>query len=63
MRIKSKIKNFILKTIAWTVTCTALLAGIALDSESWVPLIALTVCGAYLALFSYANNWFEGRFD
>ena len=56
-------KNKILKAIAYIAGTLWIISACAIDSESWIPTIVCAVCTAYLALFSYANNWFEDRLD
>lgn len=56
-------KNKVLKAIAYIVGTLWIISACAIDSESWIPTIVCAVCTAYLALFSYANNWFEDRLD
>lgn len=52
-----------MKAIAYIVGTLWIISACAIDSESWIPTIVCAVCTAYLALFSYANNWFEDRLD
>ena len=56
-------KNKVLKAIAYIVGTLWIISACAIDSESWIPTIVCAVRTAYLALFSYANNWFEDRLD
>ena len=56
-------KNKVLKAIAYIVGTLWIISACAIDSESWIPTIVCAVCTAYLALFSYANNWFEDRLN
>lgn len=58
-------KNKVLKAIAYIVGTLWIISACEIDSESWIPTIVCVcaVCTAYLALFSYANNWFEDRLD
>lgn len=52
-------KNRILKLWAYTNFILFLFFACAIDSESWIPTIIVCITGAKLALFGYANNWFE----
>jgi hypothetical protein len=56
-------KNKVLKAIAYIVGTLWIISACAIDSESWIPTIVCVICTVYLALFSYANNWFEDRLD
>lgn len=62
-RIKSKIKNFILKTITTVAGCTFLFMACALDSPSWIPFILCVVSAVWLVLFSYANGYIDERIE
>jgi hypothetical protein len=54
-------KNFILKALAWLNTISFLLSACALDcDEVWPwPSVICSINLAWLALFGYANNWFD----
>lgn len=56
-------KNKILKAIAYVVGTVWIISACEIDSESWIPTIVCAVCTAYLALFSYANDFWEGYYD
>ncbi len=56
-------KNFILKAIAYICFMVWITAACFVDSDSWIPFIIVCATSAWLILFSYANNWFEGYFD
>lgn len=49
-------KNKILKTITFMATMGFIIAGCALDSESYLPAIVCAVCLAWLMLFVIANR-------
>ena len=53
-------KNIILKTLAYLSMFAWIVAACAIDSESWIPTIIICVTSAWLTLFAYANDWFEG---
>lgn len=53
-------KNFILKTTAAAMGTILILSACFLDSDSWIPFWVCMGAMAWLALFAYANNWFEG---
>lgn len=55
---RKKLKNIILKTVAYIMVFLFLLSGCALDSNSWVPCIVCGASLAWLALFAYANKEF-----
>lgn len=57
------LKDTILKIITWLNFLSLLIFGCALDSDSWIPFIICCINIAWLALFGYANNWFEGWCD
>lgn len=57
------LKNTILKILAWINFLSLLIFGCALDSDSWIPLIICFINIAWLGLFGYANDWFEGWCD
>lgn len=52
-------KNKVLKTIGYIVGITWLFTACALDDEVYgmTMLLINVLCTAYLALFSWANNW------
>ena len=52
-------KNKVLKTIGYIVGITWLFTACALDDEVYgmTMLFINVLCTAYLALFSWANNW------
>lgn len=52
-------KNKVLKTIGYIVGITWLFTACALDDEVYgmTMLFINVLCMAYLALFSWANNW------
>ena len=52
-------KNFILKTTAATMGTILFVSACFLDSDSWIPALVYMGALAWLALFAYANNWFE----
>ena len=52
---KSKVKNRILKSIMGCVAIIALIMASALDSNSWIPYITVTICMMILFLFLIAN--------
>lgn len=53
---RKKLKNIILKTVAYIMVFLFLVAGCALDSDSWIPHIVCIVSLLWLALFAYANG-------
>lgn len=53
-------KNFILKTTAAIMGMILIISICFIDSPSNVPFYAFGGSLAWLALFAYANNWFEG---
>lgn len=57
------LKNIILKTLGWVNFIAFIIAACAVDSNSWIPFIICCITGCYLALFAYANNWFEDYVD
>ena len=57
-RVRIKIHNFILKTIAWTVGITFLVSACLLDGDSYIPHIVCGSCILWFLLFCIANNWF-----
>lgn len=52
-------KNKVLKTIGYTVALIWMFTACAIDDEIYgmTMLYINVLCTAYLALFSYANNW------
>ena len=52
---KSKLKNKILKSIMACVAIITLIMASALDSNSWIPYITVTICMMILFLFLIAN--------
>ena len=54
-----KVKNFILKTVAWINYLLFLYFACWIDADSWIPFIICCITGAYLALFAYANDMFD----
>lgn len=58
-----KIKNAILKSMAWAMGLIFLISACAIDSPSWVPTILCVVSAAWLALFAYANGMIEVYFE
>lgn len=50
-----KVKNFILKTVAWINFLVFLYFACWIDVDSWIPFIICCITGAYLAIFVYAN--------
>lgn len=54
--MKRRTKNKVLKTITGIAGVLALLSIMCLDSESWIPVIVLGICMAWLGLFLYANK-------
>lgn len=57
-----KAKNFILKTITKIDAMVFLYFACWLDVESWIPFYVCCATGAYLALFAYANDFFNRDF-
>ena len=57
------LKNVILKTLGWVNFTIFIIAACAIDSDSWMPCIICCITGGYLALFAYANDWFEDYID
>lgn len=55
--MKRKIKNTILKSTATIMSALAFIAAFSADTESWIPTIVCLVCMGWLALYSYANDW------
>lgn len=53
-------KNIILKIVGYINFIICMTAACAIDSDSWIPFIVMCITGGYLALFAYANDWFEG---
>ena len=53
---RKKIKNVLLKSVAYIMGFLLLLSGCALDSDSWIPHIVFSICMIWLALFAYANG-------
>ena len=56
---KRNIKNIILKSIMSVIGFICLLSACALDSPSWIPTIVFSITFGILALFAYANGWFN----
>lgn len=57
---KNKIKNIVLKTATWTAAIIFVLSMCALDSPNFVlPVVCLLVSGLWLAVFSWANGYFD----
>ena len=54
-----KVKNSILKTLAWINGVAFLCSACLLDTDSRIPFIVCCITGAYLALFAYANDMFD----
>lgn len=52
---KLKLKNKILKSIMTCVAIITLIMASALDSNSWIPYITVTICMMILFLFLIAN--------
>lgn len=62
-KVRRRIKNAILKTITAIAGLVFILSACALDSDSWLPFIALCISALWLSVFAYANGWLEGRWD
>lgn len=58
-RKKIKIKNVILKALAYSAGIVAMVSACAVDSESPLPAVTLVVSVGYLLLFALANGWVE----
>ncbi|WPB45831.1 hypothetical protein KPGFFKBI_01186 [[Clostridium] scindens] len=52
-------KNTVLKTIGWINLIVFLYFACCLGADSWIPFVACCITGTYLALFAYANDFFE----
>lgn len=52
-------KNKILKALGYLNLAAFLQSACMIDAYSWTPTIVCVVTGGYLALFAYANNWFN----
>lgn len=50
-------KNKILKSTACIMAVLAIIAALAADTESWISTIVCLACMGWLALYSYANDW------
>ena len=55
-KAKSKIKNFILKSITYVAAILFTVSACALDSATWIPAIVCLICAIWLMLFAYANR-------
>lgn len=53
-------RNKILKTITGAAAIGMLISSCCLDADSWIPVIVLGVCMAWMLLFLAAN---QDRFD
>lgn len=53
-------KNIVLKVMGYLNLVMFLYFGCLLDIDSLIPLTICIATGTYLAVFGYANNWFEG---
>lgn len=53
------LKNSILKTIAYIDGLVFLYFACCLDAYSWIPFIICCITGGYMALFIYANDFFD----
>lgn len=49
-------KNKVLTAVNWLVVVLTLITSCMLDSESDLPIMVLTGCVAYLALFWFVNR-------
>ena len=56
---KRKVRNIILKTVAYIMGFLFLYSICAMDSETYFFYIMSIVTGTWLALFGYANGVFE----
>lgn len=56
-------KNKVLITIGYLVGIMWIVSACAIDSESLAPAFINLGCTLYLGLFSYANNWWNGKED
>ena len=52
-------KNTVLKTIGWINLIVFLYFACCFGADSWIPFVACCITGTYLALFAYANDFFE----
>lgn len=59
-KFKRKAHNFILKTTAGIAVMLAFLSACAIDSGSWVTAIIFLASMGWLAIYSYANDWWDG---
>ena len=53
-------KNTVLKVQAYICLIIWTIAACTVDSDSWIPTIIVAVVTAWLTLFAYANDRFEG---
>ena len=55
MNPKKKRKNRILKSLLAISVVGCFLSGLALDSDSWIPIVVCGICATYLLIFTLAN--------
>ena len=56
-RISPKVHGRILKTITTIMGIIFMVSICSVDSESYVPFIALLLSGTWLAFMAWANGW------
>lgn len=54
---RSKAKKYILNTITAVMFCLFFFSMSAIDSESWLPAIAMIVSAGWLGFFAWANGY------
>lgn len=59
--MKRKLHNLVLEVITTISLIVMLLSLISLDSDSWIPIIAMVLSMGWLALFLYANTHEERK--
>lgn len=52
-----KLKKYILNTTTAVMACLFFFSMSALDSESWLPAIAMIVSAGWLGLIAWANGY------
>ncbi len=56
-RIFRKIRNYILKTFTLIMGIVFMLSICSLDSDSWIPFVAIAISGGWLWLYAWANGY------
>ena len=49
-------KNMVLKSITTIAVIIDLLSIMLLDSDSWIPVVAMAICTCWIFLFAIANT-------